>query len=206
MYIPSYFAETDRSVQLEFIRSQGWGYLTGVVDGSPFVTHLPFLLDDSTGEPKLVAHMARANPHWKSFAEGKEQLVVFPGPHAYVSPSWYETEQAVPTWNYAAVHVYGIPLVVDDRDAVWAGQKHLVDHYESRFDRPWRMEDMPDDYVTGMLRAIVSFEIPIARIEAKFKLSQNRTAEDRKGVIRALSAGGDANGHAVADLMRRRET
>ena len=102
MYVPKDFAVTDRQKQIDFIQATGWGYLTGIVDGAPLVTHLPFLTEGEDGSEKLVAHMARANPHWESFANGKDQLVVFPGPHGYISPSWYETKKAVPTWNYAA--------------------------------------------------------------------------------------------------------
>lgn len=205
MYVPSHFAENDRAVQLGFIQEHGWGYLVGIVDCLPVVTHLPFLVEGENGEETLVAHMARANAHWQSFADGREQLVVIPGPHAYVSPSWYKTRQAVPTWNYAAVHVYGVPQVVDDPAAIRRGQKALVDHYESTFDTPWRMEALDDVYVTGMLRSIVSFRVPITRIEAKFKLSQNRTAADRQGVIAALEASAGSGPRGIASMMRRRE-
>ena len=203
MYVPKDFAVTDRQKQIDFIQATGWGYLTGIVNGAPFVTHLPFLIEGEDGSEKLVAHMARANPHWESFANGKDQLVVFPGPHGYISPSWYETKKAVPTWNYAAAHVYGIPQIIDDPDAVYAGQKKLVDHHEAQFDTPWAMESVEAEYIDGMLRAIVCFEIPIKRIECKFKLSQNRTAQDRANVIDALSRSGDSSAHALAALMQR---
>lgn len=208
MYVPDIYAETDRGVLLDFIRETGWGYIVGLSDGVPVATHLPFLVDGATGSEKLVAHMARANPHWKLFAEGDpamEQLVVFPGPHSYVSPRWYTTARAVPTWNYATVHVYGVPRVVEDPEAVYAAQKKLVDRYEAGADDPWRMEDVDADFIAGMLRAIVSFEIPIARMEGKYKLSQNRTAEDRAGVIEALAGSAAEDGRKVAGLMASRE-
>ena len=203
MYVPKDFAITDRQTQLDFIQAAGWGYLTGIINDAPFVTHLPFLIEGEDGGEKLVAHMARANPHWESFANEKEQLVGFPGPHGYISPSWYETKKAVPTWNYAAAHVYGIPQIIDDPDAVYAGQKKLVDHYEAQFDTPWAMESVEAEYIDGMLRAIVCFEIPIKRIESKFKLSQNRTAQDRANVIDALSRSENSSAHALAALMQR---
>lgn len=203
MYMPKDFAVTDRQTQIAFIRQTGWGYLTGVIDDTPFVTHLPFLVEGEDGGEKLVAHMARANPHWQSFADGKPQLVVFPGPHSYISPSWYSSDKVVPTWNYTAAHAYGIPVLIEDPDAVYAGQKRLVDHYEAEFDTPWRMEAVDEDFINGMLRSIVSFEIPIDRIECKFKLSQNREADDRAGVVRALEGSKDANRQAVAALMQR---
>jgi transcriptional regulator len=206
MYVPKDFAITDRQTQLDFIQAAGWGYLTGIINGAPFVTHLPFLIEGEDGGEKLVAHMARANPHWESFANGKEQLVVFPGPHGYISPSWYETKKAVPTWNYAAAHVYGIPHIIDAPDAVYAGQKKLVDHHEAQFETPWSMESVEAEFIDGMLRAIVCFEIPIKRIECKFKLSQNRTAEDRKRVVKALNDSENSTSHAVAALMVDAET
>lgn len=206
MYVPEYFAEADRATLLDFIRATGWGYLVGGADGVPFATHLPFLLEGEPGAERLVAHMARANPHWQSFAgDEREQLVIFSGPHCYVSPRWYTTAKAVPTWNYVAVHVYGVPRVVDDPAAVYAAQKRLVDFHEAGADAPWRMEDIDAGYIEGMLRAIVSFEMPIARMEGKFKLSQNRKAEDRAGVIAALSESTDDGGKKIARLMASRE-
>ena len=202
MYMPDLFAVNDRQTQIDFIRTTGWGYLTGVIDDEPYVTHLPFLVAGGTGEEKLVAHMARANPHWESFANGKPQLVVFPGPHTYITPSWYNADKAVPTWNYTTAHVYGTPVVIDDPQTVYAGQQDLVNHYEAQFDMPWRMEDVDTNFIDGMLRAIVSFEIPIERIQCKFKLSQNRPAEDQQRVVDALESSTDANAKAVAGLMK----
>ena len=202
MYMPDLFAVNDRQTQIDFIRTSGWGYLMGVIDDEPYVTHLPFLVTGGTGEEKLVAHMARANPHWESFANGKPQLVVFPGPHTYITPSWYNADKAVPTWNYTTAHVYGTPVVIDDPQTVYAGQQDLVNHYEAQFDMPWRVEDVDTDFIDGMLRAIVSFEIPIERIQCKFKLSQNRPAEDQQRVVDALESSTDANAKAVAGLMK----
>ena len=202
MYMSKDFAVADRQRQIDFIQNTGWGYLTGVIDGAPFVTHLPFMVGGGEGEERLIAHMARANPHWRSFDEGKPQLVVFPGPHCYISPSWYEAGKAVPTWNYATAHVYGVPQVIDDPDDVYAGQKALVDLYESRFEVPWQMETVDADFIDRMLRATVSFEIPIDRVECKFKLSQNRPLADRKRVVDALEQSGKFEDGAVAGLMR----
>ena len=202
MYMPKDFAVADRQRQMDFIRNTGWGYLAGVIDGAPFVTHLPFLVEGVEGEERLVAHMARANPHWRSFDEVKPQLVVFSGPHCYISPSWYEVEKAVPTWNYATAHVYGVPQVIDDLDDVYASQKALVDLHESRFEKPWQMEGVDADFIDGMLSAIVSFEIPIDRVECKFKMNQNRPIADRKQVVDALEQSGKSDDGAVASLMR----
>jgi len=206
MYVPDYFAENDRATLLDLIRATGWGYMVGATDGAPFATHLPFVVEGEPGAERLVAHMARANPHWRSFADGgREQLVIFSGPHTYVSPRWYTTAKAVPTWNYVAVHVYGVPRVVDDPAAVHAAQKRLVDFYEAGAETPWRMEDVDPDYIAGMLRAIVSFEVPIARMEGKYKLSQNRKPEDRARVVEALANSPDDGAQRIARLMASRE-
>ncbi|PPR61186.1 MAG: Protease synthase and sporulation protein PAI 2 [Alphaproteobacteria bacterium MarineAlpha4_Bin2] len=198
MYLPEYYALKDRRTQIEFIRKIGWGLLTGIIDDAPFVTHLPFLVAGARGEEKLVAHMARANPHWESFADGKPQLVVFSGPHTYISPSWHSSEKVVPTWNYAAAHVYGTPVIVGNPATVYAAQQDLVQHYEEKFDKPWRMEDADANFIKGMLGAIVSFEIPIERIQCKFKMTQNRPAEDRRSVIYALETSTNSSDNAVA--------
>ncbi len=205
MYVPEHFAESDRETLLETIREIGFGLLVGTVEGRPFATHLPFLVEGAPGEERLVAHMARANPHWRAFAAGHEALAVFQGPHAYVSPRWYESANAVPTWNYVAVHIYGVPRIVDNPERAYAAQRRLVEHYEAGRARPWRIEELDRAAARAMLRAIVNFEMPIARIEGKFKLSQNRTAADRKGVVAALEAEGDAGARAVAALMAARE-
>ena len=201
MYLPRHFAEDDPAVLHDFIRQNSFGILTGQVEGKPFATHLPFLLDGDT----LVAHMARANPHWRSFADGGEVLCVFSGPHAYVSPRWYREENSVPTWNYAAVHVYGAPEIIDDPDAAYADQKKLVDEFEAGADAPWSLDDRDGDYVAGMIRAIVNFRIPISRIEGKFKLSQNRPGQDRARVINALAQSDNPDDRKTADMMRDRE-
>ena len=201
MYIPGHFAEDDRATLYDVIRRNSFGILTSQVDGRPFATHLPFLLDGDT----LVAHMARANPHWRGFAGGGEVLCVFSGPHAYVSPSWYAAENVVPTWNYVAVHAYGTPEIVDDAGSAYGDQQRLVDEFESGFANPWALQDRDRGYIDGMIRAIVNFRIPIARIEGKFKLSQNRDAADRARVIDALATADDPAARDTAALMRSRE-
>ena len=202
MYLPEKYAVTDRQAQVEFIRKIGWGDLTGIIDDAPFVTHLPFLVVGPHGREKLIAHMARANPHWETFVESKPQLIVFAGPHTYISPSWHASKKVVPTWNYATAHVYGTPVIVDDPEAVYAAQRTLVNHYETEFDSLWRMEDADTGYIEGLLNAIVSFEIPIDQILCKFKMTQSRSAEDRRSVIMALEASKNASANAVAEFEK----
>ena len=207
MFIPEPFAETDRATLFELIRQYDFGLLVTAVDGAPFGSHLPFLLDAERGpEGTLLAHMARSNPHWRSFDGVSEALVVFQGPHAYVSPGWYDpANNAVPTWNYAVVHAYGVPRIVDDPAAVRAQQERMVAHYEDGMARPWRLASQPEAYVAAMLNGIVAFEIPIGRLEGKFKLSQNHPEANRRGAIAGLSATGDPLAAAVAALMQARE-
>ena len=200
MYLPSYFEESDRETLYGVIRANNFGLLITVVDGAPFVTHLPFLLEGD----RLVAHMARANPQWRSFGQG-EALCVFQGPHAYVSPRWYAGTRLVPTWNYVAVHVYGAPRIVEDPSAVRDQQARLVAAHEAGAATPWTMDGLPESHLVGQLRAIVAFEMPIARIEGKFKLNQNRTAEDRAGVIDALGQSAHPGDQDMATLMAARE-
>jgi transcriptional regulator len=202
MYMPSHFEEADRETLYGVIRDNNFGLLVTSSDGVPFATHLPFLLEGDT----LVAHMARANPQWRCFEQGAEALCVFHGPHAYISPRWYVGTRLVPTWNYVAVHLYGRPRIVSDPGAARAQQARLVAAHEAGADKPWTMDGLPESYVAGQLRAIVTFEMPIERIEGKFKLNQNRTAEDRAGVVAALGQSPRPGDREMAALMAARES
>jgi transcriptional regulator len=202
VYVPPAFREDRPDVLHGVIRGYSFGTLVSSLDGEPFATHLPFLLDPTRGEHgTLLGHLARANPHWQGFATGGESLALFQGPHAFISPTWYATEFAVPTWNYVAVHAYGRPRVIEDEATVRAFLERLVGEYEDPKGRPWTMERLPAEMLSGLLRAIVAFEIPITRMEGKRKLNQNRSQADRRGVVAALRQQGDPLGVAVADLM-----
>jgi transcriptional regulator len=197
MYVPKAFREDDVARLHGFIRAWSFALLVTDVDGVPSATHLPFVLDaDGTAHGRLIGHVARANPHWQAFDGTRQALAVFGGPHAYVSPTWYATSPAVPTWNYAAIHAYGRPRVLEGAEATRDAVERLVRQH----DAAWHLGDQPAEFVTGMLRGIVAFELPIDRLEGKLKLSQNRPAADRPGILRALRAGGEAE-RAVADLM-----
>jgi transcriptional regulator len=199
MYIPSAFRADARAALYDLIERHGFGTFVTVIGGTPFASHLPFVLDRERG--LLLGHVARANPHWRALDGGAESLAVFQGPHGYVSPSWYTTGPAVPTWNYAAVHVYGAARAMDGEARLLDLLGRLVGQYETGRERPWAM-DLPADYLKKMLHGIVGFEMPIARIEGKFKLSQNRSAEDRRGVMRELATGGPDE-QALAEFMAR---
>lgn len=196
MFVPKHFSVEDRDALDEVIREYPFGLLIGPVADRPFATHLPFLLDGD----RLLAHVARGNPHWQTMDGRTEMLTVFSGPHAYVSPRWYAGGPAVPTWNYVAVHVYGAPRIFADDRPVRALLDRLVHTYEGG---AWTLGEQDADYVARMTRGIVAFEMPIARIEGKFKLSQNRPAEDRRRVADELADSADVVAAAVARFMQR---
>jgi len=197
MYLPKSFQIEDLPELHTFIQSFNFATLVTQHDGAPFATHLPFLLDAERGpQGTLLAHLARANPQWRDFAAGAEALVIFQGPHAYISPSWYETHPSVPTWNYAVVHAYGVPRIVEDQATLHHMLETLVDTHEAGFAQPWRM-DLPQEYLDKMMRAVVGFEIVITRLEGKLKLSQNRSEHDQQRVAEAL---GQSRNHLDVDL------
>ena len=206
MYVPKEFLLDDPERIAAVIEQFNFGLLISALAGqAPFATHLPFLYDATRG-PKgtLIAHMARGNPHWKDFAAlaeaGAESLIVFSGPHGYISPSSYGPGDAVPTWNYVAVHAYGTPKVMADA-AVRPMLEKLVAAHETGA-APWSLAGNDEGFMTRMQRGIVTFEIPVARIEAKAKLSQNKTPEVRGRVVAALRGQG-TDAAILADWMDR---
>lgn len=203
MYVPDAFRVADREIVRRFIATYGFAVVVNQDREGPVATHIPLCLDRQGDRDVLLGHVARANPHWHSFDGAAEALVIFQGPHAYVSPSWYATSPAVPTWNYAVVHVYGRPRVVDDASRVRAILGRLVAQYEaSMHSEPWSTSALPPDYVERMTSAIVAFEMQVDRVEAKFKLGQNRSREDIQGVIDGLTTEGGAGGRALAEFTR----
>jgi transcriptional regulator len=200
MYVPPHFAETDSGRLYDFIEQHSFGLLISGVDGAPFATHLPLLLDRGAGpHGALVGHVARANPQWRELP-GRTALAVFSGPHGYVSPAWYEAENVVPTWNYVAVHAYGPVQLVEDRGALFEMVRRMVERYEGGRPRPWSLGE-PSAFTDRMLAQIVGFRLAIERLEGKWKLNQNQPLDRRAKVADALAAqGGEAA--AVAALMR----
>jgi len=205
MYRPRQYVIEDPATLETFMREQSFALLITSMDGAPFATHLPLLLDlDGGGEHgQLLGHVAKANPHWQSFDGETEALAVFWGPHTYISPNWYESEKVVPTWNYTTVHAYGKPSVIDDPETILQGQARLVETYESDATGNWSMDDMDGDYQKNKLDGIVSFEMPIQRLEGKFKLNQKNSAADREGAIKGLRQTGNAEAKEVARLMEK---
>jgi transcriptional regulator len=205
VYLPPHFTETRESVLREHIERHDFALLvTHGADGM-IASQIPFLADRRDSRLYLQGHLARANPQASDLTGDGEVLVIFPGPHAYISPGWYEAGPAVPTWNYASVHAYGPVRAIDDKDWLRGLLLRLSERHEAREAVPWRMQDLPDAYLAGMLNGIIGFEIAVGRLEGKFKLSQNRPAGDRPRIIAALDRRDDTDSRAVAQLMRDRE-
>jgi transcriptional regulator len=202
VYIPAHFAVNDQAALHDLMRRFSFATLVTQHEGRLFATHLPLLLHADAGEHgTLVGHMARANEQWRDCERGVEALVIFQGDHSYISPSWYETFPAVPTWNYMVAHAYGTARVIDDEARVCAVLGELVAKHEAGFAEPWPM-DLPEDYLRKMMRAIVAFEMPIARLEGKFKLSQNQPERNRERVTAMLGASDDPAERELAAQMR----
>jgi len=205
MYIPPAFEENDIGSLHATIRAARLAtFVTATTDGL-IATPLPMILDESEGpHGTLYGHVARANPQWKLAPIG-DAMAVFMGPDAYVTPSWYATKRdtgkVVPTWNYVAVHAYGPVEFFDDATRLRDIITRLTNLHESPRAEPWAVTDAPDDFIKSQLRGIVGLRMPIARIDGKRKMSQNRSAEDRAGVVDGLTATGEAIDRAVADLI-----
>ncbi len=205
MYRPRHFDIDDPSVLARFMREHSFVLLVTAADGVPVASHIPLILDTYTGEgggQRFLGHVAKANSHWRSFDGTAEAMAVFWGPHAYISPSWYETEKVVPTWNYVTVHAYGKPKVLSDPAAARGVLERLISEYESEATGPWSMDVLPETYIEKQLNAIVAFEMPIDRLEGKFKLNQKNSLADRQGAIKGLEGTGDPEALEVARLMK----
>lgn len=198
MYIPKPFEMKDSTVITNFIEDYSFGIMMSTVDEQPLATHLPFLYDAE--QNVLLAHMAMANPHWRNL-DGQTVLVVFSGPHAYISPSWYEVPAAVPTWNYVAVHVYGKCSVIDSEEELAGLLEKTVKFYEPDSDLPARVDE---PFYQNMMKAIVGFRIDITHVEGAAKLSQNKPVEVQERVIANLRLSGDAGAQGVARWMQNR--
>ena len=192
MYVPNHFRVEDVEKTWAFIESNAFGQIISSAEGKLFSTHMPFLADQPS---KLLGHFAKSNPQWEQI-EGQEVLVSFQGPHDYVSPSWY-AQSGVPTWNYQAVHVYGIARVFREEELLKKLVDRLTEKYEANSENPW----LPD-YSASMLKGIIGVEIEISEIQCKFKLSQNRSVEDREKVIEELEKLEKKKGaHPLAQAM-----
>ena len=200
MYVPEAFAEREQGVLHGWMQRHAFALLVSARAGVLEATHLPLWLDPARGpHGTLLGHVARPNPHWRSFDGATRALAVFSGPHAYVSPRWYR-KPGVPTWNYLAVHAEGVPRIVDDPEAVRA----LLERLTETHDGPGGWDAIPADLVARLSHGIVAFELPIERLVGKRKLSQNKSGEDRAGVVAGLRASGEPEALAIAALVEGR--
>ncbi len=207
MYLPPHFREDALDAQHSLIRAHPLGLLVSAGAGGLVANPIPFVLDAAAGEKgTLRCHVARANPQWRELQTADECLVVFQGAQAYITPSWYatkrETGKVVPTWNYATVHAWGRPQIFDDADWLSRQIHALTDLQEHPRATPWKVDDAPEPFVAAQIRGIVGIEIPIARIEGKWKVSQNRPEADRAGVEAGLVEKGGSNDMAALVAAR----
>lgn len=206
MYVPRHFAEDRVEVLHAAIREAGLATLVTTGAGELRASHLPLLLEAEPGPlGRLVGHVARANPQWKSTPEGSAALAIVLGPKGYVSPSWYatkrETGRVVPTWDYVAVHAHGTVRFFDERERLLDVVARLTDRHERGRALPWKVGDAPPDYLDGLLKSIVGVELTLTRLEGQWKASQNKGEADRRGVEEGLREEGNG---ALADLVRAR--
>ena len=211
MYLPSYFEETRVEVLHQLMRERPLATLVTLGAAGLKANHLPFELDsEPLPNGTLRCHVARANPVWRDYSLGTEALVIFHGPQVYISPSWYETKkqsgEVVPTYNYAVVHAYGALRIIQERAWLRGLVTRLTERFESASAAPWQVSDAPEDYIDKQLGAIVGIEITITRLAGKWKVSQNRPALDRVGVVEALSATAGADSLAIAQMIKERSS
>jgi len=197
MYSPFYNQNENRADILAFMRANNFPALVTGLGGTLHASHLPAMVHEEGERLVIDMHMARNNPQWNEFFD-EDALVIFTGPHAYISPRWYEETERVPTWNYAAVHAYGVPRVIPSREEKLASQRRLV----AAMDPQWlpKFDALPEKYVTMMLDGIVNFQVPVTRLETRWKLSQNRGRREMELIAEALEKSGDA---AMAALTRK---
>jgi len=207
MYLPEQFRVDDVAQLHALMRARPFATLVSAGAAGLMATHLPTVLKDDGPYGLIECHVARANPHWREFAAGAEALMIFQGPEGYITPSWYASKaehgKVVPTWNYAVVHAYGRAEAMDDVAWLRRHVGELTAQQEKSEAKPWAVTDAPDSFIAGMARAIVGLRVPIARLEGKWKMSQNREIEDRKGVVEGLGRRGEGDDGAIAEIVRR---
>ncbi|HNE69473.1 MAG TPA: FMN-binding negative transcriptional regulator [Anaerolineales bacterium] len=201
MHIPKLYREEDRELIVEFLKQNNFPALVTFDGEKPIATHLPVeITQTETAGLTIYSHMSKANPQWKSFG-GQEVLLIFQGAHTYISPRWYNHVN-VPTWNYMMVHVYGKVRIVEG-DELYSLLGRLVRQHE--VDSNYRLESLPQDFVKKEMNGTVGFVVDVTRMDAGYKLSQNRNDEDHANIIRELEGRGDVNSMEVAEEMRKRK-
>jgi transcriptional regulator len=199
MYIPKQFKIEDENIIYEMIEQYSFATLFSQHNGEPYATHLPLILNKF--EQSLYGHFARPNEQWKD-VENQQVLVVFQGPHCYISPSWYESMKAVPTWNYVSIHIYGKMEIIEDEKVILDSLHDLVNKYESP-DSPYNLNVLEPNFIAGMSKGIVAFRIKVTKMEAKAKLSQNHPVERQERIIKNLENTTNQANIQVASLMKK---
>ena len=202
MYISHYYREENLNEIADFVREHDFATLVIAENGVPVASHLLVdLTTDSDGTWLISGHMARANKLWRAFDSTKEVLLIFGGPNTYISPTWY-SHLNVPTWNYIAVHLYGLPRLIDAGPELPDILSRLIKRYETKSE--YRLESLPSEFVQKEMRGVMGFQVRVTRVEANFKLSQNRNDEDYANVVRQLEARGDEQSVVIANEMRKK--
>ena len=209
MYVQKHFEEADTGAMHALMRARPLATWVTQAEGELVVNHIPLLLHADDGpNGTLRGHLPRANAVGSTFSTSMESVFVFHGPQAYVTPAWYASKRehgkVVPTWNYAVVHAHGMPRIVDDAAWLLAHLEALTQEHEAGEPQPWKVSDAPSDFVGQTMKALVGIEIPIARLVGKWKVSQNRSPADRRGVVEGLRARGDEASAAMAELVEQR--
>lgn len=202
MYIPNAFQEDDLEKLVTFMRANSFATLISILNGVPLASHIPLVVTVQDNIVKLTGHLAKLNPQWQAFGTS-ESLAIFTGPHAYISPSLYEKQESVPTWNYIAVHAYGLPQIItlgDSRELMDKMIDEMIDTYESGYKSQWH--GLSNGFREGMMNGIVGFEMTVTRLEGKYKLSQNRNHSEPCNVAHSLLQSPDPAAYAVGAAMK----
>lgn len=202
MYTPTHFAQNDTATLVDFMRRYSFATIVSEVEGRPFATHIPFVIEWEAGDPvTLLGHFAKANPQGPSLA-AQTALVIFNEPHAYISPALYEKELNVPTWNYIAVHAYGQATLINDEADVMALLEKQIQTFEKEYFTQW--SNLPDGYKSAMVKGITAFRMEVTELEGKEKLSQNKKTTERENIIAHLAENPDASAREIGVLMRQK--
>ena len=210
MYQPDDFRIEDVPEMHALMRARPFAAFVSGGAAGLYASHLPTVLKDEGAYGVIECHLARANPHWADLAEGREALMIFQGPEGYITPSWYPSKalhgKAVPTWNFATVHAYGRPEMMEGKDWLLRHVTELSVQQERNEAKPWAVSDAPDTYIKAMLRGIVGFRFAVTRLKGKWKMSQNREVQDRAGVVEGLKKRGDRDDREMAQFIARHTT